>query len=73
MADVYEYKKIVKEGEAISASAVMATNMQTVQQNLERIDGEINRVEAKIGSYKITAVTETSNSINVTITAVQDA
>lgn len=73
MAEVYEYKKIVKEGDAISASAVMATNGQSVQANLERIDGEINRVEAKIGGYKITAVTETSDSINVTLTAVQDA
>lgn len=66
MADVYEYKKIVKEGDAISASDVMATNAQSVQANLELIDG-------KIGAYKITAVTETSNSINVTLTAVQDA
>lgn len=66
MAEVYEYKKILKEGDSISASDVMATNMQSVQQNLERIDG-------KIGAYKITAVTETSNSINVTLTAVQDA
>lgn len=73
MAEVYEYKKIVKEGEAISADDVMATNGQSAQTNLERIDGEINRVEAKIGSYKITAVTETSDSINVTLTAVQDA
>lgn len=72
MADVYEYKKIVKEGDKISASDVMATNAQSVQANLERIDGEINRVEGKIGGYKITAVTETADSINVTLTAVEN-
>lgn len=31
---------------------------------------DISRIEGKIGSYKITAVTETTNSINVTLTEV---
>lgn len=44
MADVYEYKKIVKEGDKISASDVMATNRLTVQQNLERIDRRIDNL-----------------------------
>lgn len=63
MWDEAELTQHVKNN--IKASDIKTNNAQSVQQNLERIDGEINRVEAKIKDsklyrHKIELVSETS-------------